>query len=299
MLKASAVDVTKWYLYPGACQDRQNGLPGTLGTWAPKNDAQADSLDTYAANQIPASLGAYGRVDLSLKESLWKTPTFIAGQTPTIPLGTRTLWCGKFEPNFVVDVGYPNQTFQILYIDTGTHSANYNLTFLGNFSSEIDYDYVRLMGGGTGAMDPIGNSRAKLDELVSTGASGTSKMLITWTGSIQSGTPGATSINTVGAAPIKITGSGSAQPDLVPVTIAIEAQHRALYFLFTADCGYSSEDGLWPVGHGEIIDEVSVSDNFPRCAQHQPGHPRHVRHGRLHGRPRGARRRRSLADRHR
>ena len=257
-LKASAVDVTSWFMYPGACQQR------SLGTWAPRSTAQADSLDTYNPDDPIKPQGAYTRVDLSLKESLWSTPTGPAGgsaTTPIIPVGTRTLWCGKYEPNFVVDVGYPNQTFQILYIDTGAHAADYTLTFLMNQSTEIDYDYVHLIGGGGGAVDPIHNSRAALDEVVSTHASGNARLLITWTASIKS--TSANTINTVATPFTYITGSATAQPDLVPITITISSVHRALYFLFTADCGYSSEDGLWPVGHGVIYDEMSVSDNFP------------------------------------
>src|SRR6185503_7681896 len=179
-LKASAVDVTQWFMYPGACQDRAGG--GPPGPWTPKTTAVADSLDTYNTADPPPQ-GAYSRVDLSLKESLWNTPAASA-TTPAIPVGTRALWCGKFEPNFVVDVGYPNQTFQILYIDTGAHGADYTLTYVMNQSTEIDYDYVHLIGGGASAVDPVGNSRAKLDELVATHASGSSLLLCTWTASI-------------------------------------------------------------------------------------------------------------------
>jgi hypothetical protein len=252
-LKASAVDVTQWFMYPGACQDRAGG--GPPGPWTPKTTAVADSLDTYNTADPPPQ-GAYSRVDLSLKESLWNTPA-ASGTTPAIPVGTRALWCGKFEPNFVVDVGYPNQTFQILYIDTGAHGADYTLTYVMNQSTEIDYDYVHLIGGGASAVDPVGNSRAKLDELVATHASGSSLLLCTWTASITTNQV----INTVGGYQTS-TGSASAQPGTVTCQVTIAAQHRALYFLFTADCGYSSEDGLWPVGHGVIFDEMSVSDNF-------------------------------------
>ena len=124
LLKAPAVDVTTWFMYPGACQDRAGG--GPPGPWAPKPTAVADSLDSYNLGDPPPQ-GAYSRVDLSLKESIWNTPTGPAGgsaTTPPIPVGTRALWCGKYEPNFTVDVGYPNQTFQILYIDTGAHAAD-------------------------------------------------------------------------------------------------------------------------------------------------------------------------------
>jgi hypothetical protein len=38
-------------------------------------------------------------------------------------------------------------------------------------------------------------------------------------------------------------------------------QDRAVYVVMTADCLFSSEDGLWPEGHGQIIDLVSASDN--------------------------------------
>jgi len=254
------VDVTQWYMYPGSCQQR------AAGTWAPQALAIADSLDTYAIG----TQGGYGRADLSLKTSIWGTPTTAlpALQRPLIPLGTAALWCGKYDPNFVIKVGYPNETFQILYIDTGDHTASagtdYNFTMLQYFSSEIDYDYVWLIGGGDNAVDPISNSRALLDELISTGHAGGSDLLITWTASIQTTTTGASSIDlTTGAIPRLITGHGSAQPDMMPVTIKIPDEHRALYFVFSADAGYSHQDGLWPVGAGQVLDEISISDNFP------------------------------------
>ena len=275
-LKASAVDVTQWYLYPGACKDKTNGAAPGVGTWAPKNTPPiADSLD--AAGQLGGnaaytvgSQGFYSRVDLSLKESLWNTATGPAGgsaTTPPIPGGSggHTLWCGKYDPNFVVKVGYPNQTFQIMYIDTGAHSANYTLTFLMNQSTEYFYDYVDLIGGGNDDVDPLHNSRARFDEALSSGTSGNAKVLVEWTGSIRSTTPGATSINTVGViGRVTIAGSATLQPDAtVATTVTIAAANRALYVIMRIDCGYSSQDGLWPLGHGVMWDEVSVSDNFP------------------------------------
>jgi hypothetical protein len=80
------------------------------------------------------------------------------------------LWCGKYDANWTDDVGYPNLTFQILYIDTGSHAnpgGKYHLNFEGNFSSELNYDYVTFIGGGSpGAADPIGNSRIFLSDML-------------------------------------------------------------------------------------------------------------------------------------
>ena len=247
----SASATTSYFLYPGACQER------AAGTWAPKSALQADSLDTYATG----STGGYSITDQSLKESIWNKVTTAtpAAQRPAILAGTASLWCGKYDPNWVNTVGYPNQTLQLLYIDTGAHGANYTMTLKMNQSSEWNYDFVYLIGGGSDLQDPIVNSRPKIDELISTGVSGPSSVLATWTGTINSTTPGATSINTVPGS-VFIDGAGGGNPNVavLPVSIAIAAQHRALYVLFTADCLYSGEDGLWPFGHGVIWDDLVI-----------------------------------------
>jgi hypothetical protein len=244
---------TTWFLYPGACQDRVGG------TWAPKTAIQADSLDSYTAG----TTGGYGATDLSLKEILWhKVTTAVAStERPTAGItGTAALWAGKYDPNWVVKVGYPNLTFQLLYIDTGAHGANYTMTMKMNQSSEQNYDFVYLIGGGGNAVDPIGNSRPKLDNLLATGADGNSILAVTWTGSIQLATPGAQIVNgTTGG--VAITGAGSGNPQTVPVSISMRGVDRAVYFLFTADCLFSNEDGLWPFGAGVVYDDISCSDN--------------------------------------
>ena len=247
-----ASTTTTWFLYPGACQDRAGG------TWAPKTVIQADSLDSYTTG----TTGGYGVVDLSLKELLWHkvTSAVPSGERPSIIAGTAMLWAGKYDPNWVVKVGYPNLTFQLLYMDTGTHGAGYTMTLKMRQSSEQNYDYVYLIGGGNGDLDPIGNSRPKLDNLLATGTDGLSKLLVTWTGSIQSGTPGATSINAAALAQT-VTGAGGGQPDIVPVSLTMRAVDRAVYVLFTADCLYSNEDGLWPFGNGQQWDDIVTSDN--------------------------------------
>ncbi|MGE5174810.1 MAG: FlgD immunoglobulin-like domain containing protein [Hyphomicrobiales bacterium] len=247
----NASATSTWFLYPGACQQR------ALGTWAPATAIVADSLDTYATG----TAGSYVPTDLSLKEKLWHVVTSAVdpAQRPTILNGTGSLWCGKYDANWVVKVGYPNLTYQILYIDTGAHAANYALTFKQNQSSEQNYDYVYLIGGDPTIPDAMGNLRSKFDEAISSGSSGGSNLLVAWTGSIQVSTPGATSISVF---PASIVGSGTAQPDaIVPVTVNMNNKYRDLYFLFYADCLFSNEDGLWPLGHGCILDDVSTSDN--------------------------------------
>src|SRR2546426_2902478 len=96
----------------------------------------------YLDNQPDIPLGnnqiAYARSDQTLNAKLWhvvdsSTPT---AQRPAIINGSRSLWCGSFDSNSAVKVGYPNVTFQILYFDTGMHSGSYNFSFQGNLSSE-------------------------------------------------------------------------------------------------------------------------------------------------------------------
>ena len=157
---------TSWFLYPGACSDR------FAGTWTPRLTAQADSNNTYSAG----TTGPYGLADQSLAEILWHvTDNGVCSPNVNCPpaiSGTRSLWCGKFDPNYVSagHYGYPNLTYQILYIDTGAHAGpTYNLIFDYNFSSEFHYDFIYVVGGGGGAVDPYGNRRAQLSNIVAAG----------------------------------------------------------------------------------------------------------------------------------
>src|SRR2546422_3836213 len=144
----SATATTTWYLYPGACTDRASG------TWTPRTTPQADSLNSYASG----GPGPYTIEDHTQQEILWHVSdnaTCVPGVScPSALSGSRMLWCGKNDPSWVMKLGYPNFTYQILYIDTGAHGANFNLTLTYNFSSEFNYDYVWLVGGGGGAVDP-------------------------------------------------------------------------------------------------------------------------------------------------
>ncbi len=158
LIKQSQLGTTSFFLYPGACQDRQNGVPGTLGTWAPNANPQADSLNGYTAG----STGPYGTVDQSVSEILWHVAdnaTCTAGTncpTQIVAGSTRMLWCGKFDANYIsAKFGYPNLTFQILYFDTGTHAANYNFVLSYRNNEEQNYDYMYMIGGGDGLRDPV------------------------------------------------------------------------------------------------------------------------------------------------
>jgi hypothetical protein len=251
---------TTWFLYPGACADRQNGLPGTIGTWSPRTTPQADSLNGYTAG----TLGPYGAADQSVAEILWhvddNTLCTAGTNCPPALTGSRSLWCGKFDANYVSagHYGYPNLTYQILYVDTGVHGgATYNLTFDYNFSSEFNYDFVYVIGGASagGGVDPLGNSRAQMDNIIAAGGH-----QIEFTGSIRPGSPNATGGNTTGGLVAVHDNPGS------PVTVTgasfvLDGASRAVYFIFKADCLFSTEDGLWPEGHGEIIDNLGTSDN--------------------------------------
>jgi hypothetical protein len=278
LIRQSAV-TTVWYMYPGVCVDR------ALGTWSPKTSPVADSLQPttgfphstgYTDNQ-PDIAGnnntiAYTRADQSLAEILWHVVdvSVPAAQRPAILDGSRSLWCGKFDSNFLIKVGYPNLTFQILYIDTGTHSGAYNLTFLGNLSSEQNYDYNTILGGGTSSgdpTDPLQNRRDLIDAIAPQfgvrdgGPDGNSQQICTWTGAIT--TAQTVSMNPGPGLQI-VVGSNSVQPNTVSYTVnGIPALHRALYFIFKSDCLASSEDGNWPLGHGQILDDIAVSDNGP------------------------------------
>ena len=240
---------TTWYLYPGACVDRANG------TWTPRSTPQADSLNTYS----PGSTGPYTIVDRSVSTILWhvsdNATCTIGVSCPPALSGSRMIWCGTFDANHAVKYGYPNSSLQILYIDTGTHGGSYNLTLDYQFSTEFGYDYVWLIGGGGGATDPIGNSRAQIDNIT---ASGT--YLIQWTGSIRPTTSGATGANTTAGA-VDIADNPGSPVTVTGASFTIDGSHRALYLVFKSDCFNSSEDGVWPEGHGQMIDNLSTSDN--------------------------------------
>jgi len=163
------------------------------------------------------------------------------------------LWCGKFDANWVVKVGYPNNTFQLLYFDRGPTAAS-SMSWKMRASTEQAYDYMYLIGGGGNDVDPIGNSRSKLDNLTVTGTDGNSLLLVTWTGSIKTGM--GSTINASSGA-VSIVGDGSGNPDLVTVNFnPVRATDRAYYVLMTADCLFSNEDGLWPFGNGVQIDDI-------------------------------------------
>jgi hypothetical protein len=275
-----AAATTSWFMYPGVCVQR------SLGTWAPKAFAVADSLQPHggfpnssgyqAGQPIPGNnLIAYTRADLSLPEKLWNVASSATPSTqrPEIIDGTRSLWCGKFDANWLVPVGYPNITYQILYIDSGTHGANWTLTFEGNISTELNYDYLHVIGGGTdatnavgGNKDPLGNRRDYFDSVIDNGHGGpddNGHVLVTFTGSI-------TAAQSVAAGVGTVEGAGVGQPNTVSFSIS-GIPDQAVYFVFTADCLFSSEDGLWPEGHGQILDLVSASDNGALWTDEAPG----------------------------
>jgi len=237
---------TTWYLYPGACADRANA------TWTPRTTPQADSLNTYS----PGSMGPYGVADRSLNTIQWHVSddaTCTPGTTcPAALGGSRMLWCGVFDANHVVKYGYENSTYQILYLDTGAHAVNYTLTMSYQFSSEFNYDYVWLIGGGGGGTDPIGNSRATIDGIVAAGT-----YLVQWTGSIRPTTAGATGGNTT-AGPINISDNPGSPATVTGAVFTIDPSNRALYLVFRSDCFASSEDGLWPEGHGQMVDNLTA-----------------------------------------
>jgi hypothetical protein len=276
LIKQSAV-TTSWFIYPGACRER------TLGSWSAKSNPVADSLQPtpgfpnsagYTDNQPDIAGGnntiQYTRSDNSLSEKLWKvvdvaTP---AAERPAIIAGSRSLWCGKYDPNWAVDVGYPNLTFQILYIDTGTHTASYTLNFQGNVSVEQNYDYLNVLGGGSEGQpdhaDPLQNRRDLMSDIQPTfgvptgGPHGDSDQIVSYTGSIIA--PPTTTMNP-GTDLQLVVGPASGQPNTVAFSVGIDPDHRAIYLTMTADCLFSHEDGLWPEGKGQIIDLMSTSDN--------------------------------------
>ena len=251
------------------------------GTWSAKSTPVADSLQPtsgfansfgYTDNQ-PDIAGnnntiAYTRNDGSLAEKLWHVVNVgvPSNQRPAIINGSNSLWCGKYDPAWVYKVGYPNRTYQILYIDTGPHSAAYHLTFSGNLSSEQNYDYNSILGGGGGNSDPLQNRRDLMSDMlppagvVTSGPNGDSDNIWTFTGSIiadQVHTQNHTASLDNGIT----VGSASAQPTTQNFDITIDADHRAIYWVMTSDHLLSSEDGLWPLGKGQILDDIATSDN--------------------------------------
>ncbi len=262
IINQAQVATTTWFLYPGACVDRANG------TWAGRPTPQADSLNTYTTGTI----GPYGVADQSLAEILWHVDDngLCTSGTNCPPAlgGTRSLWCGKFDLNYLAGnhYGYPNLTYQILYVDTGAHlGPTYNFSFDYNFSSEFNYDFTRIVGGGNAqAVDPIGNSRATLDNIIAAGG-----FLVEFTGSIRPTSPNAGGGNTTLGAVLVHDNPGS------PLTVTgasftIDSSNRALYIVFKSDCLYSTEDGNWPEGHGQIMDNLATSDNGPIYTDQTP-----------------------------
>jgi FlgD Ig-like domain len=260
---------TSWFLYPGACVQR------SLGTWAAKTTPVADSLQPHGS--FPNSSGytdgqpvpfsnsiAYTRADQSLPELLWHIveSSVPAPQRPAVISGSRSLWCGKFDAAWPLKLGYPNVTYQILYLDTGTHAGSYTLTFEGNLSTELHYDTFSIIGGGgqgqSDHADPLQNRRDYMDDILTTGVGGPhgdSDLLVIFTGSIQA----AQSVSATGQT---VEGAGAGQPNTVSFSVSgIPSDHRSLYFVLRSNPDFSAQDGLWPEGHGAILDLVSVSDN--------------------------------------
>jgi hypothetical protein len=246
----SANATTTWFLYPGACAER------AAGTWAPRGTPQADSLNSYTAG----STGGYRVDDETVSETLWHVSdnaTCTAGTTcPAALNGTRMIWCGKFDAGWVVKYGYPNFSYQILYVDTGAHAgATYNLTFNYQISAEFNYDFVYAIGGGGGLVDPYGNSRGTLDNIIAAGS-----YLIRWTGSIRPTSANATGGNTVGSA-VEVADNPGSPATVTGASYTIDSANRAIYLVLQSDCFNSPEDGLWPEGHGQMLDNIATSDN--------------------------------------
>jgi FlgD Ig-like domain len=258
----NAQTTTTWFLYPNACNER------AANTWTPQTSIVADSLNTY--NPMTQNHG-YGLSDLSLQEKLWHitdgsdSPDIGAG---LVLSGSRSLWCGKYDPNQVVRSGYPDDAYQILYVDTdpvalagGTArstGASYTLSWAQNVSTELHYDYFYLIGGGDGGTDrdPIGNSRARLDMIISDGYDGDAEMLL-----IQTGSQTTNQTLSYVANGQSVDGLGAGQPATNTVSLSgIPGRHRGVYFVLRSDDEFSSEDGLWPEGHGAILDDLAASD---------------------------------------
>jgi hypothetical protein len=252
---------TTWYLYPNACNDRYTN------TWSPATSIVADSLNSYST--VTQNHG-YPREDQSLRERLWHvtdgsdTPV---GEYDPILNGTRSLWCGKYDAVWAVRVGYPNRAYSILYIDTGAHTGTWNLSWTQNVATELNYDYLYVIGGSGGAADPIGNNRAILDQIVSTGTDAAGSLLVTMTGSQT------TALLAAYAAPpgVTATGAGAGDPATVAFVLSgIPAAHRAVYVVLVSDPGHASQDGLSPFGHGAILDDIASSDNGPIYTDQTP-----------------------------
>lgn len=222
---------------PVAAPRRWNAVPEALFSPAPQ------------APQSVAGPSIWHVVDSSIDPA----------QRPPILRGTRSLWCGAYSPCWAVPVGYPNLRCEILFVDTGSHVSSYMLNVTMIASAELMYDHLYLIGGGSGATDPIGNSAAIIDAILSDGSSGNSRLLVDWTGTINASSPGAKSIDTTPGA-VTIFGSNAGQPDSLTTSITIAAEHRALYFVFRTDELYSSEDGFWPFGNGVLLDDIATSD---------------------------------------
>jgi FlgD Ig-like domain len=270
LIKQAQVASTTWFLYPNACNDRANGpeFPANLGTWSVKTAIVADSLNGY--NPITQNHG-YGISDLSLKEILWHVTdgSDALDGAPVVLDGARSLWCGKYDPNWVVQSGYPNLTFQILFIDTDpiaqgggssritNGDATYSLSWQGDINTEYNYDFLYLIGAGEGDAnrDAIGNSRARLDAIRNTGSDGAAELLITATGAQNTNQ---TLAYTSGG--VRVDGDFSGESVTNWTMTGIPSADRGLYFLFYADCLYSGEDGLWPDGHGQILDNITATD---------------------------------------
>jgi hypothetical protein len=255
---------TSWFLYPGACNDR------AASTWVPRSANQADSLNSYTVG----TLGGYGRSDQSLSEKLWHVVSSGDPHKPPSGItGTNAIWCGKYDANWVNPIGYPNLTSQILYIDLesnrtpiAANTGTYDITMTMNSSTEQNYDFVYFMGGGDfdgnnlGDEDPIGNDRAAFDAIRASGSFNASTLQATFTGSIQTSTPGISPFVN-GSLPAAITGAGGSDPQTINLLhFHMTTDNRAFYILMTADCLFSSEDGLWPFGHGVILDNISCFD---------------------------------------
>ncbi|HET9950979.1 MAG TPA: FlgD immunoglobulin-like domain containing protein [Candidatus Eisenbacteria bacterium] len=255
---------TSWFLYPGACTDRANN------TWVPRTAVQADSLNSY----LVGSQGGYGRADQSLSEKLFHIVSsgLPVGQKPNGINGTNAIWAGKYDANWVNPVGYPNLTNQILYIDLESNRApiaantgTYTITMKLNSSTEQNYDFLYFIGGGDadannfGDEDPLGNDRGGFDQVRSTGSFDAATLQATLTGSIIATTSGLLPFINGSAGPT-IVGEGGSQPATVNLNFHMTTDNRAFYILFTADCLFSSEDGLWPFGTGVTIDDLTVFD---------------------------------------
>jgi hypothetical protein len=199
-------------------------------------------------------IGGPTPADASVGPPLWH----VADAAAPVPIlaGARSLWCGVVGGE---RPGYPNCTYQLLYMDTGTHASDYSITLTMNFSAERDWDFLYLIGGGAGEADPVGNSSSIVDQVVATGSSGDIRRLVSWTGSVRSDTPGAMAIDTR-SLPVSIAGCDDLQPETVRPTITISAPHRALYLVFESDELFSAEDGLWPYGNGTLVDDVWTSE---------------------------------------